>query len=465
MPSTTVSNQIEEKLPGKKIFITFFVVLVSLTLGAIVALANENIVIVDTAVLNVRYGPGLAHDVMTQVEQEDRLFLLGEENKWYKVRLDDDEVGWVASWLVSADDFSQGNQEFVKITGDAVNIRQFSNADSEIMGIVYKDTELEVLYRDGDWYQVLYMGQVAWIHADYVEKLDTPTPNTNEESNSSASVSEDSFIQIGSLQANIRSLPSMDGEVIFVADPEQQLGYIETEGSWYHVRIDDNTTGYVADTVSTLEANETTAEEPPEDEANATSTESAEAQYARTVTSIAEATIVVDAGHGGKDPGAISSDQKIYEKDIALSTALQLRDRLQDAGVNVILTRSEDNFVSLGQRVEIGHANNADAFISLHYDTVEAANSMSGTTTYYGIEANRELAETVNRYLAQNTPLPNNGVRLADYHVLRTNKQPAILLELGYMNNDSDTQYISTSAYQASIVEAIYQGLREYYGQ
>ena len=90
---------------------------------------------------------------------------------------------------------------------------------------------------------------------------------------------------------------------------------------------------------------------------------------------------------------------------------------------------------------------------------------MSGTTSYYYYESNLELANTINRYLTQSAPLTNNGVRMGDYYVLRTNQQPAVLLELGYMNSDLDLQYIDSQSYQASVVEAIYQALREYYSQ
>jgi SH3 domain protein len=79
MSSDMISRKIEKILPNKKIFVTFFILLISLTFGAMVALANENTVTVETAVLNVRLGPGLSHEVMTQAEEDERLFLLGEE--------------------------------------------------------------------------------------------------------------------------------------------------------------------------------------------------------------------------------------------------------------------------------------------------------------------------------------------------------------------------------------------------
>lgn len=457
MSSNSISNNFKNKLPNKKVFLTFVIALISLTFGAMVALANENTVVVEADVLNVRYGPGLSHDVLTQAEEDDRLFLLGEENKWFKVRLGDDQVGWVASWLVDSNELIQEDQQFARVTGEAVNIRQFSNTDSDILGTVYQDTELQVLYQDDDWYQVLYMGQVAWIHGDYIDMIDT-TPAEDVQT-TSESVS-DSVVVIGDAPStNIRNQPSLNGEVVTTADPGQQYDYIESVGDWFHIQIGDNTTGYVASSVASIGSQDDVAE------TEAASIETTEAQSARTATNLAEATIVIDAGHGGYDSGAISNNNSILEKDVALSTAHLLQNRLQDAGSNVILTRSSDDFISLDGRVQTAHANNADLFISLHYDAVEVANSMSGTTTYYHSEENLELANTVNRYLAQNGPLPNNGVRLGDYYVLRTNRQPSILLELGYMNNSTDIQHIDTQAYQSTIVEAIYQALRDYYGQ
>ena len=457
MSSKIISDKLKRVLPSKNIFIGLFMFMLTITFSVIVALANENMVVVETAVLNVRYGPGLSHDVLTQVEENDRLFLLGEENKWYKVRLSDDQIGWVASWLVDSNDILHDDQQFAIVTADAVNIRQFSTTDSNIIGAVYKDSELQILYQEGDWYQVLYMGQVAWIHGDYVDIITTPSAA---QADSVQDIPTDStVVVIGNAQStNIRSLASMDGEVIHTAGPGERFQYIESVGSWFHIRINENLTGYVADSVATLSTVETQAE-------SVASQDLTGSQYARSISNISEATIVIDAGHGGRDSGAVSADNSILEKDITLSTAILMRNRLQDAGANVILSRSSDEFVSLDNRVITGHNYQADLFISLHYDAIEVANSMSGTTTYYYSESNLELANTVNRYLSQLGPLNNNGVRHGNYYVLRANNQPSILLELGYMNSDIDIQHIDTIAYQSTIVEAVYQALREYYGQ
>lgn len=372
MSSLSSSEKIKNYLPSKNIFLLVIFIIISLTASSLVVLANENTLLVEADIINVRYGPGLSHELLTKVEEGDRLQILDENNKWYKVRLKNNQIGWVASWLVDNKNLISKNQKFVAINSPTVNIREFANSESKILATVQENTELQVLYEDGNWYQIIYMGQVAWVHKDYtdvIKQVDTAKFNKNE---------------------------------------TEELKVIRPN-------------------------------------------------------SLAEATIVIDAGHGGKDSGAISADQSIYEKDLALNTALLLKNRLEDAGSNVILTRTQDIFVSLDQRVAISNNNRADAFISLHYDAVEKENSMSGTTTYYQIDNNLELAETINKYLQTQGSLPNNGVRLADYQVLRENQQPAVLLELGYMNHYNDTQVITHSNYQVSIVEAIYQALGEYY--
>lgn len=438
-----------EWLPSKKIFLVIVFLLVSIVAASTVVLANENRVTVQASTLNVRIGPGLSHDVMTQVQQNDRLNVLGEENEWYKVRLADDQIGWVASWLVTNDEVTTDTELFGRVTGSTVNIRQFATTDSDIIGTVYQDTELQILYQEGNWFQVLYMGRVAWIHGDYIELIDAATGNlASTETTESAQE-----VTIGETPVNIRSGPSADSEVITVAEPGQQFAYLNAENDWYEIQVNSETSAYVASWLVNLETVSTVDEE------------QAETQSARMVTDISEATIVIDAGHGGRDPGALSPNGDFNEKELTLRTAGLLSQRLQDAGANVHITREDDRFISLNDRVVLSHSANADAFISLHYDSVEAANSMSGTTTYYYSESERSFAETINTYLEEYGPLPNNDVRVGDFFVLRNNQQPSILLELGYLNNDHDITLVNTESYQSTIVEAIYQGLREHFAQ
>src|SRR5690606_9624300 len=99
----------------------------------------------------------------------------------------------------------------------------------------------------------------------------------------------------------------------------------------------------------------------------------------------------------------------------------------------------------------------------IHYDSTEVRNEISGTTTYYYHEDEKGLADLINQNLSQYGPLPNNGVRRGDYYVLRENYQPAVLLELGYLNNDRDQQIVNTNQYRSQVVEGIYQALNQYF--
>lgn len=139
---------IHNLFPKKNIFITIILLLLSITIASSIVLANENSVTVKASVLNVRIGPGLSYDVMTQVNEDQKLNVLAEDNEWYKVRLSNDQIGWVASWLVESEEISSENQRYGRVTGTEVNIRQYATTDSKKLGTVYENTELSVLYEE-----------------------------------------------------------------------------------------------------------------------------------------------------------------------------------------------------------------------------------------------------------------------------------------------------------------------------
>lgn len=445
----------QEYLHNKKsrsLFLLIIIGMCTLLLTSVVALANENKVTVLATTLNVRYGPGLSHEILTQVQEEQELQILGEENEWYKVRLDTEQIGWVASWLVENEEVSLDNQLSGRVTASEVNVRQFASASSSIIGTVRQGDEFPILYRENDWVQILFNQQVAWIHSDLLEESDQPVEAVQTVQDT---VADDSVkIRIGETPVNIRTQPSTDSEILTTLRTAEEFDVLNEENDWYQIELSNGTQGYVASWVTELiTADSVSAEE------TAPISESDSPHYA---TTLAEATIVIDPGHGGYDPGAVASSG-FTEKEVTLSTALLLADRLERAGANVIMTRDTDEYISLNDRVYYGHRASADAFISLHYDSIETANSMSGTTTYYYSENERALADTVNHYLTQNVNINNNGVRHGNYFVLSQNAQPSVLLELGYLNNDHDISVVNTHAYQSTVADALYSALNDYF--
>ena len=179
---------------------------------------------------------------------------------------------------------------------------------------------------------------------------------------------------------------------------------------------------------------------------------------------IEQAKIVIDPGHGGDDPGAVVTFSEKHEADHTLTTALLLKKELEDLGATVILTRDSDKSVSLENRAQLSNREQANAFISLHFDSGPNPNA-SGTTGYYFAATSENLAQTVNKYIARNLPVKSQGTKFQNFLVLRENKQPSILLELGYLNNVEDNKLIESSEYQENIAKSIASALKEYFQQ
>lgn len=197
-------------------------------------------------------------------------------------------------------------------------------------------------------------------------------------------------------------------------------------------------------------------------------------------------TIVLDPGHGGKDPGNRAGWR--YEKTATLALASELRDQLTKAGFNVILTRSKDKYVELAERPDIANRRNADLFVSLHFNATETGKAeVSGPETYcitpvgasssnaQGEGANHGaclanrvenksllLAFAVHKSLVKILGAADRSVRRARFAVLRDAEMPAILVEGGYMTHPAEGQKIFDAAYRRQMATAIVKGILHY---
>ncbi|MFA1820327.1 N-acetylmuramoyl-L-alanine amidase [Virgibacillus oceani] len=179
--------------------------------------------------------------------------------------------------------------------------------------------------------------------------------------------------------------------------------------------------------------------------------------------SLSDYHFIIDAGHGGIDAGAIGLDN-VKEKDLNLSTTDTIAARLEDEGAAVSLTREDDSYVSLDERVHISNASNANVFISIHYNANEDP-SAKGLTTYYSSDIAKELAETVQSSIQEKVDLVDRGAKQNGYHVLHHNNKPAILLELGFVTNVRDLEVIETSGYEEKAADGLIEGLKKYFNE
>jgi N-acetylmuramoyl-L-alanine amidase len=174
--------------------------------------------------------------------------------------------------------------------------------------------------------------------------------------------------------------------------------------------------------------------------------------------------IVIDAGHGGKDPGAISPNG-FYEKTVNLDVAIAITKLLREKGFRVIMTRSTDNFIELEERANIGTQNNAALFVSIHADSC-ATSDTNGFSVYISRQPDwqeMKLADSINAQMAR-TGLQSRGRKEADYRVLKFSRCPAVLIEMGYLSNYWEANQLKDKNMQQKIATAITGGIVNYFG-
>ena len=213
--------------------------------------------------------------------------------------------------------------------------------------------------------------------------------------------------------------------------------------------------------------------------------------------------IVIDAGHGGKDPG--TSAGSLREKDVALDIAKRLRDDLQGRGFEVIMTRDKDVFLPLEQRAFIANSRKADMFVSIHVNAARNRNARGLETFYLNlatsddaaevaarenastgkvrfsdvpkllkqimnhtyVEESRELATTTQAAIARSIlgrekhPL-NRGVKTAGFHVLLGAQMPAVLVEVGFVSNREEARQLRSSSHRTKLASAVADGITRY---
>ncbi|MDS1003616.1 N-acetylmuramoyl-L-alanine amidase [Clostridium sporogenes] len=176
-------------------------------------------------------------------------------------------------------------------------------------------------------------------------------------------------------------------------------------------------------------------------------------------------TVVVDAGHGGYDSGAVGPTG-IKEKDVTLKVALKLGKILENNGVKVIYTRTSDNVSwpsnesqDLAARVAIANSNKTDLYVSIHTNSFNG--SANGTETYYydGSAKGKETAEKVQKELVNSIGLYDRGVKTAGYYVLKNTISPSILVELGFIDNRNEEILLNSDWFQQKCAEAIAKGI------
>ena len=181
--------------------------------------------------------------------------------------------------------------------------------------------------------------------------------------------------------------------------------------------------------------------------------------------------VVLDAGHGGEDSGAVGTldGDTVLEKNLALEITMKTKEILEKNGYMVLLTRDDDTFKTLVERPEMANDADAAVFVSIHINSVEGVPDANGTEVYYAASNNgdeygassEELAENILKNMLEETSATNRGVKTAEHAVTKRCNMPAALAEVGFITNEEELRNMSSDDYQYKAAQGIADGIIE----
>lgn len=173
--------------------------------------------------------------------------------------------------------------------------------------------------------------------------------------------------------------------------------------------------------------------------------------------------VVIDPGHGGKDPGSTAFG--LVEKNLTLDLAKRLEKILSSAGITTELTRRDDSYVELTERAHRANRSTGTILVSLHFNA-HTDRSISGTETLYwpGSETGRELASYIQSELGRRLVTRNRGLKPERLKVLEETKSTAVLIECGFISNRWESQRCGAEWFRQILAEEIAQGILRYRG-
>ncbi|WP_375089675.1 SH3 domain-containing protein [Peribacillus sp. RS7] len=393
--------------------------------------------------LNVRSEPSKSSAALGKLNKNTAVTVYMVENEWAEIDFQGVR-GWVAEPYIQISEDEDDTKinmagATARVTAEGLNVRKDASLSSKVIGSVNKDETYAILQTKGKMTQIQLSGsKKGWVVSWYLEKENVE--QTTKEKKIDVKGNKITIIHDGTI---LRSEPDGDSEIVEQVNEGETFSASGKEGDWYSIKLKSGKTAYVAGWIVTIEGNSEQIQRPGVE------------KYLK------DKTIVIDPGHGGRDSGTVGVGGTL-EKNLTIRTAELLRDKLQAAGAKVILTRSGNTYVPLPSRVGTSHIHNADAFISLHYDSTKDQIT-SGITTYYYHDYQRSLATTLANSLGSTMQVPNRGSRYGNFHVTRENKRVATLIELGYLSNPVEELTLTSNEYQEKITSAIYNGLARYF--
>ncbi|KGI84123.1 N-acetylmuramoyl-L-alanine amidase [Exiguobacterium sp. s5] len=389
-----------------------------------------------TANLNLRLSAATWSPILLTIPSGASVKYVSTYGSWYKVSYGG-KTGYVASQYVkvsSASTITPSSASYYKTTVN-LNMRLTAASWSTVLMTIPNGATVKYVSRYGSWYKVSYNGKTGYVASQYLSATGAPTTTTSTTSYQTT------------VNLNMRLTAASWSKVLMTIPNGSTVKYVSKYGSWYKVSYGGKT-GYVA------------------------------SQYLKPATTTTPTTstgtgrtIVIDAGHGGNDPGAVYGSS--YEKVIAFDIAARLASTLSNTyGYNARMTRTNDVYLSLAQRVELTKSYKGSAFVSIH-------NNSSTNTSYHGhevlvptgesyttnpyISASQSLGAAINRELGARIPtIRNRGVKYQNVYVVGKNSVPSTLVEYGFISNANDRSHLTSTTYRQRMADATASGIHQF---
>jgi len=416
---------------------------------------------VNVDVANLRSGPSLNDSVVDQAKRGEQLHAVESQTDldgriWYHVMTSSGQLAWVSETVVSEDSVFEPGAIFI-VGASNISLRSGATNSYPVREVLKKGTKATLL---GDftnaagekWFNIKSSsGKAGWI------------------SNSSMN-----SLQLLKKELVAPSVSTVDGNQMITWKKASKFDISYSTLSSNRLKISGGLTGIdiPSGKVKGIQSIE------PAGQSVIVTFEPGYSftirDYSDKVTvkavpyGLAGKTIIVDAGHGGKDTGAIGP-KGTREKDVVLATAILLGQELEKYGANVVLTRSTDIFLELSERTQISNASQADAFISVHADSFSSTSK--GSTTYLNTTVNfngprsQTMAESVQKNMVSSLKTYNRGVKEQNFYVNRMNELPSILVELAFISNPNEEALLRSDEFRRKAAVGITKGLEEYFNK
>lgn len=323
----------------------------------------------------------------------------------------------------------------VVVTAWALNVRESGDSSSRIISVVHRGDILHIVQTKNDWDEItLSNNQSGWVNSRYVTNVKKQTI-------------ENTASTVEAIVLNVREKPGLSSQIVGKLKSGTQITVLEEQDGWAKMISSSGVQGwvyeyYISKNAQSIDTN---------------------LKIKNTEEPLKGKTIVLDPGHGGKDNGTTSHFTGTHEKTLTLATALVVEQELENAGANVIMTRTTDSFIPLIERAGLSNQNDADAFISIHYNWSNDPSINGVTDFYYQGSKDKILATDILKETTKTTGLQNDGTRFDNLSVLRNNEHPCTLIELGFLSNKTDDMAVERSDYRKKVAQGIYHGLVNYF--